>query len=139
MIADPMMLARLHARCFQRPRPWSEAEFTALLADPSVFLCENGQGFALGRSVLDEAELLTLAVDPDQRRKGAGTTLLRDYHHHAIERGARTAFLEVAADNDAAIALYLAAGYKAQGRRPGYYRAPGTAPVDALILQRRLG
>ncbi|MFN3938429.1 MAG: ribosomal-protein-alanine acetyltransferase, partial [Gemmobacter sp.] len=58
-----------HARCFTSPPPWSEAAFAAALADPNGFLCGEGAGFALGRVTLDEAELLTLAVAPEARRR----------------------------------------------------------------------
>lgn len=126
MTIDPGALADLHGRCFTLPRPWSATEIAALLADPTVFLCHTERrGFLLGRVVLDEAEILTLAVDPAHRRAGLGATLLRDFHDQAIRRGALQSFLEVAADNVAALALYQGAGYTAQGRRPRYYSAPG--------------
>lgn len=139
MTPDPEALARLHAQSFTLPRPWSAAEIAALLADRAVFLCLAGaQGFLLGRVVLDEAEVLTLAVDPAHRRKGLGAALLADYHARARERGAAESFLEVAADNLPALELYCAAGYVQQGRRPRYYTAPGRAAVDALILRKML-
>ncbi len=139
MTPDPEGLARLHAHSFTLPRPWSADEIAALLADPTVFLCEAGAlGFLLGRVVLDEAELLTLAVDPAHRREGLGAALLQDYHVKAKARGADQSFLEVAADNRPALGLYRAAGYVQQGRRPRYYTAPGMAPVDALVLRKIL-
>lgn len=131
-------LADLHARCFTSPRPWSAEEFAALLADASVFLCHAPQGFLLGRVAADEAELLTLAVAPEARRQGTGRRLLDDFHAECRRRGAVTAFLEVAADNLPAIALYAAAGWHESGRRRGYYRRPDAAPCDALILRRDL-
>jgi len=59
---DPESLARLHGACFTAPRPWSAAEFAALLASPGVILVSGAAGFARGRTAADEAELLTLAV-----------------------------------------------------------------------------
>lgn len=138
MTPDPKALAGLHKRSFTLPRPWSAAEIATLLADPAVFLCTTDHGFALGRTVLDEAELLTLAVDPDHRRKGLGAALLCDYHHQASQRGTTQSFLEVAADNVAALGLYLAAGYTARGRRPRYYSASGAEAVDAVVMRREL-
>jgi ribosomal-protein-alanine N-acetyltransferase len=129
----PEALAALHARCFTRPPPFSAAEFAALLAQPPVFLVTVAEGFALGRAVAGEAELLTLAVAPDRRRQGAGRRLLAGFEAEARARGAGEAFLEVAADNDAARALYAGAGYAAAGRRPGYY-----AGTDALVLRKPL-
>ena len=135
----PADLAALHARCFTLPRPWSADEFAALLAQDSTILATRPQGFALIRVVLDEAELLTIAVGPEHRRTGLGRDLLSVAENAAMGRGARRCFLEVGADNAAAIALYRSAGYAESGRRRGYYRLPGQPAVDALVLSRQLG
>ncbi len=131
----PRHLAALHAACFTAPRPWSEAEFAALLDDPLVFLLtEPEAGFLLGRVVAGEAELLTLAVAPDLRRQGTGRRLVAGFLDEAARRGAESAFLEVAAPNAAARALYAAAGFAEVGRRRNYYRTPEGGAEDALIL-----
>jgi len=130
-------MARLHAACFVRPRPWSGADIIETLAAPAAFVRAEPGGFAIGRVAADEAELLTLAVDPTMRRRGIGRRLLGRIEGEAAARGARRLFLEVAADNHAAIALYRAAGYGDIGRRPAYYVAAGEA-VDALVLSREL-
>jgi [ribosomal protein S18]-alanine N-acetyltransferase len=132
-------LARLHAACFTMPRPWSEAEFADLLASPLIFLIAEPAGFALGRVVADEGELLTLAVDPAARRRGTGRRLLTAFEAEAAARGAASAFLEVAAGNDAARALYLSAGYALTGLRRGYFRDGAGGTDDAQILSRGLG
>lgn len=135
----PADLAALHARAFTTPRPWSEAEFAALLADPLAFLLVEGDaGFLLGRAVAGEAELLTIAVLPEARRLGLGRRLVGRFIYQARLRGADSAFLEVAEDNAAARALYLAAGFAEAGRRRGYYRTPEGKAVDALVLVRSL-
>jgi len=131
-------MAALHALCFTLPRPWTEAEFAALLADRMVFAIAKPGGFLLGRTVLDEAELLTLAVAPDRRREGLARHLLAGFEAEATGRGATRAFLEVAESNAPARALYLATGWHQAGRRRGYFTAPGTPPQDALILTRNL-
>lgn len=135
----PATLAALHAASFIVPPPWSEAAFAGLLADPVAFLLAEPAGFALGRVALDEAELLTLAVAAEARRQGRGRALLTAFEAEAQARGAITAFLEVAADNAAAIALYRSAGFAEAGRRRGYYRIAGAAPVDALVMAKSLG
>ncbi len=136
MTADE--LAVLHGRCFTVPRPFSAEEFTGFLADPTCFLITRRHGFLLGRVVADEAELLTVAVDPDQRRAGLGHALVAAFHDTARDRGARQAVLEVAEGNRAARALYAAAGYTEAGRRRGYYRHPDGRREDALVLARAL-
>lgn len=137
---DPQALAATHARAFAGGslRAWSAAEFAALLAAPHVFLTGDAGSFALGRAVAGEAELLTLATDPDYRRAGLAQAALAAYHAEAIRRGATQAFLEVAEDNAPARALYVQAGYSETARRPGYFRAPDGRPVTALIMTRAL-
>lgn len=135
----PEGLAALHARSFTTPRPWNAAEFAGFLADPLVFLLVEGDaGFLLGRTVADEAELLTLAVAPEARRRGLGRKLVSRFLYQSRLRGAESAFLEVAKDNAAAVALYGRAGFAEAGRRRGYYRTLDGRSVDALILRRSL-
>ncbi len=135
---SPADVAALHAAGFTTPRPWSAAEIAGLLELPGVFLVGDARGFALGRAVLDEAELLTLVVAPAARRQGLGRALLAGFEAEARARGAGRAFLEVAADNGAALALYRQEGWSEDGRRRGYYRTPEGTQVDALLLSRRL-
>lgn len=135
----PLALAALHARCFTVPRPWAAAEFAGFLADPLAFLLIEGDaGFLLGRAVAGEAELLTLAVAPEARRRGLGRRLVSRFLYQARLRGADSAFLEVAADNAPAQALYTRAGFAEAGRRRGYYHGPEGRAVDALVLRRLL-
>lgn len=134
----PRILSELHTRCFSTPRPWSETEFASLLADPQSFVLGTTDGIVLGRVIADEAELLTLAVNPDKRRRGIGLQLLLDYEMQAQSRGARLSFLEVAADNIAANALYLGHGYAVAGRRNSYYKTPEQQRIDALVLSKTL-
>lgn len=134
----PADLAALHARSFTTPRPWSEAEFAGFLASPLCFLCSEPSGFALGRVIADEAELLTIAVDPHARRTGAGRRLLQAFEAEAQTRGATTAFLEVASDNAPARGLYASGGWAESGLRKGYYHAPDGARIDAVVMCRSL-
>lgn len=131
----PETLAALHARCFVTPRPWTAAEFTDLLAASGCFLLTAPDGFVLGRTIADEAELLTIAVAPEARRHGIARALLARFAETARTGGAVTAFLEVAENNPAARALYAATGWQAAGRRRNYYRAPDGSAADALVLR----
>lgn len=135
----PSELATLHARAFTTPRPWSEAEFASLLSDPLAFLLVEGDAaFLLGRAVAGEAELLTIAVAPEARRRGLGRKLVARFLYQAQLRGAERAFLEVAADNAAAIGLYESAGFAPAGRRRSYYLTPEGQRIDALVMAREL-
>lgn len=130
----PDAMATLHAVCFSTPRPWSAAEFAALGNDPLCFALIESQGFLIGRAVAGEAEILTLAVDPAARRFGTGSRLVQGFLAEARKRDATSAILEVSAQNQAAIALYLQAGFSEVGRRKAYYNQPQGAAIDALIL-----
>jgi len=92
-------------------------------------------GFACGTLVLDGVQNLcqldSMAVQPDQRRRGMGGALLSGMLAWAGKNGARQFSLEVRASNLAAIALYTRFGLGVEGRRPGYYAHP---EEDALIL-----
>ncbi len=140
--ADAAGMASVHAASFAEP--WDAAEITALLNGPGGFaqLVRDAKtatllAFILARVVADEAEVLTLAVDPAHRRAGVGRALIEAVALIAAAAGARTLFLEVAGDNPAALALYRAAGFAQVGARPAYYRR-GEAATDALVLRRAL-
>jgi [ribosomal protein S18]-alanine N-acetyltransferase len=130
----PQALAAIHAACFVVPRPWSEAEFAALLANPTVFLLTDSAGFLMARVVAEEAELLTLAVTPPEQRRGIGRRLVSHFLNVASTRGATRAFLEVSEKNVAAIGLYRALGFQDAGRRKRYYRDADGQVADALVL-----
>jgi len=120
------------------PRPWSEGEIADLLASPLCFVVTAPQGFAMGRLVAGEAELLTIAVDPVAQGQGVGRRLMRAFLDDLQQRGAETVFLEVAEGNAPARALYSRAGFVVTGRRRGYYHTPDGAAVDAVVMARRL-
>jgi ribosomal-protein-alanine N-acetyltransferase len=135
----PEALAALHRTAFtDTPRPWSAAEFAALLDQPGTLLATRPGGFALGRVAGPEAELLTLAVHPAARRRGLATRLVAAFEAEAAARGAEECLLEVAETNAAARALYARLGYLPAGRRRGYYRRPAAPAVDALVLRKVL-
>lgn len=132
----PEDMADLHARAFAGlGRAWSAAEFSDLLSSPLVFAVGDLRGFALGRVIADEAEVLTIATDPQARRQGIARACLGTFHATATKHGARSVFLEVADDNTAAKGLYNVAGYSQTAVRKGYYTRPNQTAVDALVLR----
>jgi len=88
----------------------------------------------LARVAGDEAEILTICVVPAARRTGHGGALLAAAEARAAADGAAKMFLEVAADNVAALSMYRSAGYETVGRRARYY--PNGS--DALVMARCL-
>lgn len=134
---DLVRLSALHAASFPYD-PWDATALGRLSALPgAVMLCLE-RGFILMRNAADETEVITIAVDPACRGLGLGRRLLAAGLAAARAQGARQAFLEVAVDNHAALALYRRAGFAEIGRRRGYYhRAPDEA-VDALVMTARI-
>lgn len=137
------VLAALHADAFaaQTDELWNEKSLRDLLAMPGALalLALRGDapvGFILLRQAADEAEIITLAVQPQQRRHGVARRLLSVGLDKMTGRGARHCFLEVADDNAAARALYAAAGFAEVGRRSGYYRDAAGQPRDAVLMRR---
>ena len=90
-------------------------------------------GFLIGRGVLDEFEILNLAVAQCYRRRGIATRLLGTMAAWTKESGTRRAFLEVRASNAAAMALYVQNSFSPCGRRVRYYQYP---VEDAVVLTR---
>ena len=88
-------------------------------------------GFALTRCVLDEEELLLLAVQPRWRGRGIGRQLLQRVIANAQQRDVARLFLEMRDGNDAQ-RLYAKAGFAQVGRRPAYYRRGSGGPFDAI-------
>jgi ribosomal-protein-alanine N-acetyltransferase len=124
-------MAAIHAAAFPPGETWGAAAMAAQIALPTTFgLIAPAGGMVLARSIGEQAEILTLAVMPNARRRGIARALLQAAAREARRRGARTMFLEVSSANAAARALYAGAGFGEIGRRVRYY-SDGT---DALIL-----
>jgi ribosomal-protein-alanine N-acetyltransferase len=94
-------------------------------------------GFALGRIVLREAELLLLAVKRGGQGGGIGQMLLDRFTAIAKRRGAEQLHLEVREGNHA-IRLYKRAGFHEVGRRKNYYNGRDGQLYDALTLARTI-
>ena len=116
---------------------WSVEVIRATFASGGVsgFISEKGgkrTGFILGKEVLDEGEILNLAVIMRNRGQGEGTALVKSMLNSLAARGVRRIFLEVRESNQGAIAFYKKLGFEQVGRREGYYREPVEA---ALVLE----
>ncbi|MDX2482368.1 MAG: GNAT family N-acetyltransferase [Pseudodonghicola sp.] len=134
----PEDMATTHAAAFTQSRPWRADEFSALLQLPGCFARGEATCFALVRVIADEAELLTIATAPAQRRQGRARVCMAAWMAEAVARGASQAFLEVANDNPAALSLYTAMGFCRSGLRRGYYPRTGAEAADAVVMSRPL-
>ncbi|MEG6508227.1 ribosomal protein S18-alanine N-acetyltransferase [Methyloligella sp. 2.7D] len=137
-LADTQDIAKLHKRCFDPA--WDAQSIAVFLASPEC-LCLNAEraegrcaGFLLTRIAADEAELLTIAVAPEQRREGIAKAMMQAAMEGLKARGVATLFLEVDTKNTGALALYESLGAAPVGERPGYYADGGDAAIFSLAL-----
>ena len=127
-------IAELEKICFSDP--WSENSVASELNNPlSVWLVAEENGIVCGyvgsQTVLDETDMMNIAVHPDFRRKGIAAALIAELGRLLKERGSRILRLEVRESNAPAIALYETMGFTQLGLRKNYYRNP---KENALIL-----
>lgn len=138
-VVDALMSAAFDSRYGEA---WTRNQCMGVLAMPGVRLTlasvdDRPAGFALVRSVADEAELLLLAVDPACRRRGIATALLRAVIAEGQAGGIADLHLEVRAGNEA-VKLYTAQGFAKVGERRGYYRGKTGQVFDAHTYRRTL-
>ena len=128
---------------------WSAKQFAdSLLTDGHIGLLLQKDrvalGFCLCRFVLDEAELLHIALLPEAQGRGWASALWAQMRVLLLQKNVATVFLELRVSNATALAAYCAWGFTQQGLRKKYYPAvrEGAEPEDALlmtlILQERL-
>lgn len=127
-------IARLEAQCFSDP--WSEKSIASELENPlSLWLVaeENDQvfGYVGSQTVLDESDMMNIAVDPRFRRQGIARALIETLIAELAKMGSRCLRLEVRVSNENARALYARMGFQQLGLRKNYYHNP---KEDALIL-----
>jgi [ribosomal protein S18]-alanine N-acetyltransferase len=134
---DVDRLVALHSKGFetgwdrQSIADFIERDLVLVRGDPLA-------GFIIARQSLDEAEILTLVVDPRARRGRHGFALVTETLEKLEQGGVTKVFLEVAFDNQAAISLYLRAGFMQIGVRKAYYARGNGPPMDALVLSANL-
>ncbi|MBQ0756539.1 MAG: ribosomal protein S18-alanine N-acetyltransferase [Amphritea sp.] len=133
---DLPSLSEIEACCFIPP--WSDSQLHSYITGDrflSVGLWQGGQlnGFALLSTVLDEAELLQIAIRPGLRGKGLAEDVLKFTHDQLHRRGIVRNMLEVRSSNVAALSLYRRLGYQQDGLRKGYYPTD-TGREDAVLM-----
>ena len=133
-LTDTSLLAALHKSAFEADGSvvWEAKAFADLIEKSGACAFGTKDGFILMQSLEPEAEILTLAVHPAARRAGLAARLIA---HAQAALGAQVIFLEVAADNLAARALYEKCGFHETGRRKAYYKRADGTRVDAVLMQ----
>ncbi|MBU1004105.1 MAG: ribosomal protein S18-alanine N-acetyltransferase [Proteobacteria bacterium] len=133
-VADLAPLVALEQQCFSAP--WKEEQFLLGLEREvfKVFGLKDGEELVAYCSfyhVLDEMEILNIAVAPQGRRRGTGRRLLSLVLQICRKMGIQNAHLEVRFGNAAARALYASFGFQETGVRKGYYPDNGE---DAILM-----
>ena len=129
-------IADLEKLCFSDP--WSATSIASEL-DNSLshwLVCldsERVAGYVGSQTVMDESDMMNIAVHPDYRRQGIGEKLIDTLAYELKQRGSRCLTLEVRASNMPALALYQKLGFSQIGLRKNYYRNP---KEDACILRK---
>jgi len=116
------------------PTPWSLAMFVLELSKPSgICLAATDGSRLLGYLVCSRYDrvwhLMNVAVEPEQRRSGVASRLIKRLIEEAGPDLPLT--LEVRVSNRVAIAMYEQLGFRSAGVRPRYYQDNGE---DALIM-----
>lgn len=129
-------IAELEKLCFSAP--WSANSVASELNNPlSLWLVAEEDGVLLGyigsQTVMEEADMMNVAVAPSSRRRGLAERLVCALIDELRACGAKSLTLEVRVSNEPALRLYAKLGFHEVGRRPNYYRNP---KEDALILRR---
>ena len=133
--ADLPQVIAIERRAF--PTPWSLAMFVLELSKPSgICLTAFEDGVMVGYLVCSRYDtvwhLMNVAVEPARQRQGIATALLVRLFEEA-DRPNEQYTLEVRTSNEPAIRLYERFGFRAAGRRRGYYH---DNREDALIMWR---
>lgn len=115
---------------------WSKESFKKELCNPlAKYLVakENDKviGFAGVWTIVDEGHITNIAVHPDFRKKGIGSTLLSSLIEHCKNWGCPSLTLEVRASNTPAQQLYKKYNFKEEGIRKKYYKDNNE---DAIIM-----
>ncbi len=124
-------LSNLHKKCFPT-HPWSADDFRDLKKSGcEIIMSENG--FIVYRTVADEAEIITIGVNPEMRRNGIASAMISIIEKNIKNQGVKKIFLEVSANNIPAQKLYENLGFLVVGNRPKYYNG-----VDAILMSKEL-
>ena len=112
------------------------SEYENLLKDPLTVITQDAYGFAIGRLIDDEAELLMIAIVQERQGLGNGKQHLQLFEAIVTRKGAKFCFLEVSESNINARALYQAQNFKEIGRLKAYYQIHENHRMDAIIMRK---
>jgi ribosomal-protein-alanine acetyltransferase len=137
-LADVTAISAIERACFSDPwTPGGIAETIQYGTARAFVAVDSGRvvGYLMARISGEEAEILNLAVLPEDRRRGFARQLLTAGLAALAESRVADVYLEVRESNATALALYQGFGFRPVGLRSDYYRNPRE---DALVLRAAL-
>jgi [ribosomal protein S18]-alanine N-acetyltransferase len=144
-VADVESILPIMGRAFDPNfgEAWSASQCVSMLALPGSrfvigWVDDCVAGFAITRTVIDESELLLIAVDPARAGRGMGNKLLDYVVTESAALGSKKLHVEVRSDNEA-LDFYSRRSFVMVGTRPNYYRRKDGGPTQAISLVRLIG
>lgn len=121
------------------PLPWKREHFEHEMSAPYSFpfVAEHDgvtAGYVCLMSLFEEAQILDIAVAPQQRGRGIARLLMDHAVAVAREKHAEVLALEVRSTNSSAITLYERCGFARTGIRSNYYEGVD----DAVLMELKL-
>jgi len=141
-VSDIPAITFLQNQCFEQK--WTEKEICALLEMPTILgYCLKNEsqeviGYILCQWVIDEGEIISIAIHPGFMYQGLGSFLLKKTESTLNQHKIKYLYLEVSVLNAPAKAFYHKHGYRVEAVRPLYYHHFDGSRVDALVLKKRL-
>ena len=137
---DSDILVGIHRESF--PNYWNVQDFNDFFAVPGTYAftanAPEPVGMVVLRAQFEQADIITIAILPEWRRRGIARSLLEKVLAEAAKLGAKQLFIDVEEGNIAGLALYQAFGFKQISRRKLYYRQKDGSFTDALVMTRKL-
>lgn len=138
-LSDISQIALIEKKCI--PDGWSENGFSEWIKNENTVIFkavtdEKIIGFANGSWVLDEGELLNIAVYEEYRKNGIAQMLFESLEKYFAEKEINTVFLEVREKNIPAISFYEKNGFIKNGLRKNYYHNPND---NGVLMMKNIG
>ena len=142
--ADLARISEIHEASFTRG--WSTVELHKMFVQPTMTILVAKQvgkpkasilGFNIFRQTAEEAEIISVAVDPARRTQHVGLGLMRDAIRRLMSDRIPELLLEVDETNASAIGLYRKLGFRQVSTRPGYYEPTPTAETPTGSAERK--
>lgn len=131
---DAQSVAKIEKKCFSVP--FTEEDISSYIENPIWhFLVARDENVLLGyisfTVILDECQIVNVAVDPKARKMGIGSRLISHFLEYVRKLGVSSIYLEVRESNTPAIKLYEKFNFTVTGVSKNHYSKP---TENALLM-----